>query len=108
MFAMFVMVVGVACQAQASIIQLEVPAATAGLPSGEDPTFHYFYHDIAGNLANLTIAGLPLESNSFLIMSGTLDVIGGLDTGVYALEPSGPNVTLSPAGAFLTNNTLYS
>src|SRR5437870_4760241 len=72
-----------------------------------DPGFTYRYYDASGNRARLMLSGVPMGSDTFLITDGMLDVTAGLDFGMYGLTPSGPSVTLSPHGAFLTDNVLY-
>lgn len=105
---LFVATVGGLHRAEASAIDTNLPVLTgASMPSGDDPSFFYRYYDSSGNIAHLSLSGLPLDPNSFYITSGFLDVLGGLDIGTYSLAFSGPGITLSPQGAFLTNNVLY-
>jgi hypothetical protein len=98
----------IAGQAEASPIgALNIPTGEIGTPSGIDPAFFYYYHDVSGNTAEIELSGEDLGSDTFLITSGTLNVTGGIDIGAYSLFPSGPAVTLSQAGAFLIDNVLY-
>lgn len=78
-----------------------------------DLIYSFTYTDGTGNAAHGTVTAVDsgLGDGSLHAISGTLTVTSSADgngsVGTYSLLSIGPNVTTSPAGAFIVDNLIY-
>jgi hypothetical protein len=79
---------------------------TGGQTVGPDPMFDFTF-SIGPDMGFGSLNTVDIGGGSFNAIGGSLTVTGGLDIGSYSLSPGGPDVTLSPLGAFAIDNVIY-
>jgi hypothetical protein len=84
-----------------------VPLSASPLTSAFEPLFDFAF-SIGPNTGYGSLNTTDIGNGEYLATGGTLTVTGGHDVGWYPLCPGGPAQTLSPGGAFLYDNVLYS